>query len=380
MNEMDELYLSELKDQEIRANKRTLLGYLWCYGVIAVVWLLTILGVFNIDWRPVTVAFALTSIIFLVPGYIFKQVDLSNAWVKYCLLTFICVVTGTITSILSVHATLLYVMPIIFAIQYRRKKPLWFTYAMTAVTMVCSCLNAFFFGICDLNILLKSNHTRGWYLEHYANGALILEQNENPAFIVVAYEVFPRLLILLIFTVMLRYMLVNNNEDAERIAQLTCSKETDTCTKLYNKNKYEEMLSEYYPAIDKIAVFFCDLNNLKVVNDKYGHIVGDLLIESMSKILYSYNSERCRAYRVGGDEFLVIVDNPEAGEIGKIINSLKSQIDTTVVREGVALSCAVGYAEGEGKEIKNVIKIADERMYLDKTRCKMNQQKNSTES
>lgn len=54
--------------------------------------------------------------------------------------------------------------------------------------------------------------------------------------------------------------------------------------------------------IERVAVIFWDLNNLKVTNDRFGHAEGDALIEKMSAILCGWMSRRCRVYRVGGDD------------------------------------------------------------------------------
>ena len=43
---------------------------------------------------------------------------------------------------------------------------------------------------------------------------------------------------------------------------------------MYNKNKYEEMIADYYLGVDRLAAIFWDVNNLKYVNDQYGHAAG----------------------------------------------------------------------------------------------------------
>lgn len=84
----------------------------------------------------------------------------------------------------------------------------------------------------------------------------------------------PRSIILFVFSVLMQYSVVSSNEDVYRIAQLTYLKETDTKTRVFNKNKYVEMMEEYYFKLEQIAVLFWDLNNLKYMNDVYGHAVG----------------------------------------------------------------------------------------------------------
>ena len=126
------------------------------------------------------------------------------------------------------------------------------------------------------------------------------------------------------------------------------------------------MVSMYYPNVDNITVIFWDLNNLKHINDEYGHAFGDKAIEKISALLNAHSSERCRIYRVGGDEFLLIIDNPNENEAQDIIKDVKDKLDKYNESATVKVSGAVGYATGCGRDIAEIEKTADARMYEDK--------------
>lgn len=258
--------------------------------------------------------------------------DLSSPWIRYYFLTLICLVSGIIAALLSFHAVLLYVLPLLLAIQYRDGKALWFAFGVNTVTMTAS----------------------------------MLPLNENPSLIIVAYGAFPRTIILFVFALMLRNTILTSHEDERRIAELTYHKETDLRTKLFNKNKYEEMAATYYPGIERVAVIFWDINNLKKVNDKYGHSMGDVLIETVSEKLHEQADERRRVYRVGGDEFLLIIDDPTPGEAEELIKKVREELHHSSEEGGIRISSAAGYAEGAGADIKEVVKCADAKMYEDK--------------
>ena len=85
----------------------------------------------------------------------------------------------------------------------------------------------------------------------------------------------------------------------------------DSATRLYNKNKYEDMLANYYTMVERVAVVLWDINNLKEINDRMGHGMGDKLIETMSGAIYVQTDKRKKAYRIGGDEFVMLIENPE---------------------------------------------------------------------
>lgn len=372
MEDFKEQYRQELIYQEIKANKHTLKGFVWFLLGVAFIWLLTVTDFFEVDKKLITIAFVSTLVLFMPSLYIFLKSDLSKQWIKYFLLTLICVVSGVIISFLSFHAVLLYIIPLLFAIQYRRSSTVWFVYVTNTVTMLISSLVSFYYGLCDLNLLLESQHTRDWYLNMITEGALNIPFNENPVFIIIVFEVFPRDIILLVFSIMLQYTIVSSNEDALRIAKLTYLKETDTRTKVFNKNKYQEMVEGYYPQIDEIAAVFWDLNNLKDINDRYGHAMGDKAIEKLSAVLHGYASDRCRIYRIGGDEFLMIIDNPASQEAENIAQAVKAELEAGNADAKIKISSAVGFAVGSGKDILEVVQLADTQMYENKKHSKEN--------
>ena len=370
MNDLNEQYNIELRYQEKKSNVRTLRSFLCFFIAMAVIWLLTAVDFFVIETKPVTLAFSIATAMMAAPLVVFLKGNLEDSWVKYMLLGVLCFIVGILNGILAYHAVFLYVLPLIFAIQYRKKAPLWYAYIVNCFTMAGSTLFSFYKGICDINLIFDGNHSRDWYMERYDGTALTAPLNSNPVFVILVFAVLPRCIILLIFTIVLRYIIKSNAEDAKRIAELTYRKETDIRTKLFNKNKYEEMIASYYPGIDKVAVIFWDLNNLKLTNDRYGHAEGDALIDKMSTILHAYMYGGCRVYRVGGDEFVMIIDNGDDEQAKELITSIRKRISEMRTDNAFRISSAVGYAVGTGKDIRDVVKRADEKMYLDKARCK----------
>lgn len=368
MDDFKKQYFQELDYQEIKSNKHTLKGFCWFLLAVAFIWLLTVLGFFEVDKKLITISFLANIILFIPAVYIYFKSDLSKAWIKYFLLSLICVVSAVLAAFLSFHAVLAYVVPLLFAVQYRRRSTIWFVYAVNTVTMLISSLVSFYYGICDLNLLLQSQHVRSYYLEIITESALNIPFNEDPVFIIIVFEVFPRSIILFVFSIMMQYTVVSSNEDAYRIAQLTYLEGTDTKTKVFNKNRYVEMVAEHYPKIEQVAVLFWDLNNLKKINDKYGHAMGDMAIEKLSSALSAHSSDRCRVYRIGGDEFLVIIDDPEQEEAETIMRSVQEKLKVENADSEVRVSSAVGLAQGSGADILEVVKIADIHMYENKKR------------
>lgn len=366
MEDFKEKYRKELLYQEVKANKYTLKGIAWFLITVAFIWLLTVTGIFEIDQGLCTIALVSTIILFIAPFCIYLKGDLSKPELKFFLLTLVCIASAIIKTLLSYHAVLIYVVPLLFAIQYRRRSTIWFSYAVNTITMLIASIAGFYCGICDLNILLKSQHVRKWYMDIVTGNSLNIALNDNPVFIIIIFDVFPKAINMLVFSIIIQYALISSNEDAFRISKLTYLKDTDIVTGVFNKTKYEEMVKEYYPKIQKIAVIFWDLNNLKYINDKYGHSLGDKAIERLSLALHDYSSDRCRVYRIGGDEFLMVVDYPKEAEVDSIVKDVSDRLQMFKMNDDIKLSSAFGVAYGQGIDILNVEKAADADMYENK--------------
>ena len=83
---------------------------------------------------------------------------------------------------------------------------------------------------------------------------------------------------------------------------LKTAKERDGMTGLYNKGKLMELKQSLFRKQEKIAVFNMDVNNLKYMNDNFGHEAGDRLIRKAAESLKRIESRNIMAFRTGGDE------------------------------------------------------------------------------
>lgn len=143
--------------------------------------------------------------------------------------------------------------------------------------------------------------------------------------------------------------------------QLTRLSSIDILTGLYNRNK----LNIYMTGIleskkTPIGLVFLDINGLKKVNDNEGHIAGDNLIKRAAKTLTSVFTGN-DIFRVGGDEFVVIIIGAEKEKIVESLDKLREEAKKNDV------SFAAGYALSDNDHnIEKALKEADFNMYKDK--------------
>jgi diguanylate cyclase (GGDEF)-like protein len=125
----------------------------------------------------------------------------------------------------------------------------------------------------------------------------------------------------------------------------------------------------------EVGVISFDLNNLKIVNDTYGHSKGDDIIRQAAELILS-NFENCGVVgRMGGDEFIAILVNTSEEEVEERLEHFRSDVHIANARmKDYPLSIAFGYASSSEMETLNIEKIyqlADCRMYENKKEYKM---------
>ena len=134
----------------------------------------------------------------------------------------------------------------------------------------------------------------------------------------------------------------------------------DSLTRLYNRNKYNMVLDSYEnKKVDSLAIAYFDLNGLKLTNDRFGHKAGDAMIQSSAKCIYNVFGDN--SYRIGGDEFVVIVDNISQEEFN---TKIEKTLDLFVERE-ISTSYGISW-RGQDNNIHVQMHEADKRMYAHK--------------
>lgn len=147
----------------------------------------------------------------------------------------------------------------------------------------------------------------------------------------------------------------------------------DQLTKLYNRRSYFKRSKEEYSLLASVGFLYFDVNNLKQVNDCYGHDAGDALLQKAAESFRPLTSETIHAYRMGGDEFIVIMMNCTKDDMRQFRVEWEDNLKQLNEKYGgTPCSIAVGTAFAKGSfEIDELCKIADKRMYKDKMRKKV---------
>ena len=141
--------------------------------------------------------------------------------------------------------------------------------------------------------------------------------------------------------------------------------DTDLLTGLLNRNAMNNRITAIVTGEDSLngeyGVIFADLNGLKTVNDRDGHIAGDKLLKAAGNMLRDTFSDS-DIFRVGGDEFLVIITDKNEVEFESLALELRRRTENSDF-----VKFAIGTCFGDSSlDIRTAMHIADERMYEDK--------------
>lgn len=200
---------------------------------------------------------------------------------------------------------------------------------------------------------------------------IISQDNRNLIFIILGLALLIFLIIL--FAIKLFKELVSEKTKTSILREKEHLLYTDALTNIYNRNYYNDKIKDKldnyeYPQ----TMIVSDINNLKLVNDNYGHLVGDELLKSFADTL-KYAFPGCNLIiRMGGDEFHLILENTNEEQASKAIVRVKTIIsEKCLIVEGnktIKMSAAFGYATRKcaKQSIDSIIALADQRMYEDK--------------
>lgn len=157
-------------------------------------------------------------------------------------------------------------------------------------------------------------------------------------------------------------------ENALMREKLIYENEHDHLTGLYNKGKYLDMVEEEYPNKSSIAIFNFDVNNLKKMNDEFGHEAGDKLIIKAADSIRKVTKDNVHGYRMGGDEFLMVACDVTKDEVDMLKQRWEEELERlNQLSDDIHCVMALGLVYGDGNyDLSKLLAEADERMYEDK--------------
>lgn len=179
-------------------------------------------------------------------------------------------------------------------------------------------------------------------------------------------------ILLSVFASLLSSMLMNIRERNKELEKLTY---IDELTGLSNSRKYQQTLDCLQKEGSPYGIIYLDLNNFKTVNDTYGHKIGNELLKIIANLLKNCVRDKDKPYRIGGDEFALIINGAQSEETYKaIIKRIENSIERTIIIGSLKITPGIsaGYARifEDGGTSAEIERIAEKAMYAEKKRKK----------
>jgi len=146
----------------------------------------------------------------------------------------------------------------------------------------------------------------------------------------------------------------------------------DGMTKTFNKRHYENKIDSFR-SCSSICVIYFDVNNLKLINDTLGHERGDYVIKRAAEYIKEVSFKDSMCFRMGGDEFLLVVTNHSYRDIYQLINRLDSDCPLILSAETDSVKCSIAYGYAYDKtnySYEDLLAEAEENMYRKKYEIK----------
>lgn len=188
---------------------------------------------------------------------------------------------------------------------------------------------------------------------------------------VVVFVSLPWLMTVLMLSKLILSTTQKGEDNVQHRIKLEHGSRLDALTGLYNQNVYDQYLKSPVRGDESVGILFFDVDGLKRTNDQKGHEWGDLLLRRCAESLQAIFDDNCHGFRIGGDEFLVVVDTEDTTVVDAKLEQWRQSMERINLENrtrhpGLFCHMSVGSSFGAKYDLSALIVKADKRMYRDK--------------
>lgn len=204
------------------------------------------------------------------------------------------------------------------------------------------------------------------------NWYLFVEKTEDEALTSIRHSLYLNLAICLVITaVVLLFTWIALSRYQRRLQEMAS---TDKLTGLYNRQVFdiliEQALTDYQRTPRPISLLLVDLDHFKRINDRYGHLEGDHVLQELTPLIRSCLRRSDLAFRWGGEEYLLVLRGANADDACTVAEKLRSTVADYKFLVGgniLNITVSIGVAEyAPGDTVETVLSRADEGLYAAK--------------
>lgn len=327
------------------------------------------IGVFRVDKTVIRVCVGVGVVCCLGPQVIANDYDLStDPKSKYVVLVCTCILCFIFSLALFIFSAPLALLPMLMAVQYNSLR-------MSRLGIACSCVCVVLAPPMGCVLGLWQGDFMEFLLSMAMRGEVTAEvlralPASQSVLQVLLYISFPWLLTVLMMgklIMLATYKGIDNIDNQVKILRLN---RIDALTGLYNSHIYDQYLKSPV-GNESVGVLFFDVDGLKRANDEVGHEHGDLLLRRCAESLHGLFDDACHGFRIGGDEFLVVVETEDPAVLERKAAQWRQDIERINLENrtrhpGLVCHMSMGSAFGPKYDLSTLILRADSRMYQEK--------------
>ena len=176
------------------------------------------------------------------------------------------------------------------------------------------------------------------------------------------YEIIFIACFCVIVLLLLLYLTYKNAKEKKAILSIA---KLDSLTNVYNKEATQELIDQKLKDQNAYCFLILDVDFFKQVNDNFGHMVGDKVLKELASLFKSHFRQNDIIGRIGGDEFVVLIDDKNSGE--KRVQQLVEKVNQLQIDElnnhKLSISVGVAYAPKQGQTFMELYRHADMALY-----------------
>jgi len=364
-----------IEETEVKPNKYTLLVlYVALVSVISS-WIFNEIGLFRVGKWEMRIGSIIPITCSIIPIVIltFNKKAFEDKRMKYVILTCCSILTFSVTTLITFHTTIMLLFPMFIAMLYRSKTLGNYAFIWSLFCTIFTPILGYVIGSWDIEyfkelILIGTGGTADIIGATYTVTWVAIGK-------ICLYIVLPRLMMIGACVLLMFYVIRLGADHVNNQILLNNLSHKDHLTNLFNRNYLYELIKNN-DITGNIGIIFFDCNYLKEANDSKGHEYGDLLLKQCAKsIIENLTEGKDYGFRIGGDEFLVLIEEPDKEYIENKIKDIDYSLN--VINEEnkysfneLVCSMAHGYTMGDANIIHELIDIADTYMYKNKQEMK----------
>jgi diguanylate cyclase (GGDEF)-like protein len=145
----------------------------------------------------------------------------------------------------------------------------------------------------------------------------------------------------------------------------------DFLTELYNKNQFYENLKKVEKEEKIYSIFFIDIDDFKRINDSFGHMTGDHILEELGKMIKKYENKMIIPFRYGGEEFSILIKKYDREKSYLVAEEIRKKIEKKLFYKNIKVTISGGIADNSNNNnYSDIIEMADSNLYRAKNNGK----------